>query len=273
MNGQFKIGELSALRYFIGVAVLAGLLFAFIAPDEEHQTHWLLIAIQWQLQTVVPTLFAIFSHLLLFTRAKGVKLHPWWKLLLSGTIAAVLFAPIALLLDVLIEGNSFPSNFLHSVTAEFLGSAPPVVLCWLGINAPFQFGYQLNKSPQPTLPKPAQKTQFSTASETESTCAPSFMSLIAKELHGQIIYLKSELHYVLVVTDAGQDLILYALKEAILELQALDGVKPHRSYWVNKNFIKSFEKIGRQGQLTLENDVRIPVSRTKLKELSTLEFN
>jgi len=67
-----------------------------------------------------------------------------------------------------------------------------------------------------------------------------------------------------VVTDKGKALILYSLKNAVAELDDMIGLLPHRSYWVNKTHVASFEKQGREGSMVLRNGQVIPVSRSKL---------
>jgi len=262
MNGHFKIGELSAHRYFLVAAVLTGLLFAFIAPDDDLKTHWALHLLQWQIQTVVPTFLAIGAHILIANVAGTFVSNPWWRLCLSGTIAAAIFAPLALLTDVALADEALAHNVATETAHEFAAIAPPIIIGWLAINLPFQLGYQLSK------PTQTNRLEASSRLNSPSTNAPNFMELVAKDRHGTIIYLKSELHYVLVVTEFGRDLILYTLKDAVSELLNQKGFQPHRSFWVNTDFIKSLDKVGRQGQLTLKNGEIIPVSRSKMKSIS-----
>ena len=80
--------------------------------------------------------------------------------------------------------------------------------------------------------------------------------------------LKSELHYLQVVTDQGSSLILYNLGDAIDQLPRPIGVTVHRSYWVAMDAIEKLEKRGRQGELSLRNGQRVPVSRNRMAEVS-----
>jgi len=47
----------------------------------------------------------------------------------------------------------------------------------------------------------------------------SFLSVVSQEIGWDIIYVKSELHYVRVVTSKGERLVLFNLKDAIDDLE------------------------------------------------------
>lgn len=84
-------------------------------------------------------------------------------------------------------------------------------------------------------------------------------------LIGELIYLKSELHYLLVVGTAGKDLILYNLRDAIEDIPVDMGARVHRCYWVNYSPIRKVIKTGRQAQIVMSNAAKIPVSRNNIE--------
>lgn len=256
MNGQFKLGELQPAKYFAAVAILIGLLFSFIAPDGDTTLGGVKALIQWQLQTVLPMLFAVLAHLGLSRSGALFKLGPWAKLMASGVLAALLFSPLAVYLDHVFTGEPIETTYLLASLEEFTYVAPPIVICWLAINAPFQAGWRMRKSStEPTRPVNLEPQQSS---------PPNFAELLPEEIRGEVIYLKSELHYLQVVTEVGKALILCSLKNAINELETIQGVQPHRSYWVNNKYVASLEKNGREGRLNLHDGGFIPVSRSRL---------
>lgn len=252
MNGQFTIGDLRPSRYFIGIAIVLGLLFASIAP--ESGSNWLIQTVQWQVQTVVPMLICILVHiqLSLFRRLKS--LNPWLKLFISGVIAAGAFSPIGLLSDVYLANEIIERSILMDCIDEFLAVALPITVCWIAINAPFQLGFQFTKSP------------ISESNEVKSIEAD-FLTMIPEGKKGDLIYLKSELHYLLVVTSKGETLILYSLKNAISDLPKTSGMQIHRSYWANTTMASELEKTGREGKLLMNNGDTLPVSRRYLQAL------
>lgn len=94
------------------------------------------------------------------------------------------------------------------------------------------------------------------------------MSLLPPERQGKILFLKSELHYLKVVTELGSTLILYNLGDAIAQLTAESGLSVHRSYWVALDAVDELVRKGRQGELRLSNGQSVPVSRNRLNEVT-----
>jgi DNA-binding LytR/AlgR family response regulator len=82
-----------------------------------------------------------------------------------------------------------------------------------------------------------------------------------------VVYLMSELHYLRVVTTRGSALILYTLRDAILELSHTDGLQPHRSYWVASAHVRGLHRRGNAWRLELDCGELVPVSRRKQSEI------
>lgn len=256
MNGQINIGDVRPLRYFLTIAVVVGLMFTFIAPDDNLKYGWFSHLLHWQLQTILPMLIAITAQRLLLRSPLVSQLNPWLKLCISGVFACLLMSPIALFSDLTLGNQHLSDAIAAELINEFFAITPPILVCWVAINSPFLLGWQL--------------TKVNTESESDTnevTDQPQFYDLLPKEVHGEIVFLKSELHYLEVVTTKGKALILYTLKNAIQELHQYDGVQPHRSYWVNQQFIRTIEKLGREGRIQTCNGDFIPVSRSNMKKL------
>jgi hypothetical protein len=79
-----------------------------------------------------------------------------------------------------------------------------------------------------------------------------------------LIALKAEDHYVRVYTDKGDTLVLCRINDAIAEATAagFEGLRVHRSWWVATKAVRLAEVQGRGLQLTLANDLHVPVSQT-----------
>ena len=76
---------------------------------------------------------------------------------------------------------------------------------------------------------------------------------------GALLAIKAEGHYLQVYTDAGSDLILYRLSDALLELGGEDGAQAHRSWWVAS---RALAPQRHRDRLVLTNGVDVPVSRS-----------
>lgn len=262
MNGQFNLGDVSPIHYFLVVASALGLLFALIVPSEPAGPPWLVVVLQWQFQTLMPIfLILMTSSLLPDVRGFG-SLPQWMQLGLCGLIGAMLFSPLGLWFDVQILNESLVLPFWQELIDEMLAIVPPVTIAWIVINLPFLLGFALLKQNTDTK---SQKTQ----SEAPTCADAKFMQLVPESIQGIPIYLKSELHYLQVVTTCGQTLVLYNLRDAVHELEHFPGLRPHRSYWVNRDFIQTLKKTGRQGTLLLTTGQSIPVSRQNFASIQT----
>lgn len=154
----------------------------------------------------------------------------------------------------------------------------PILIFWLAINAPWLLGFRVElQNNQVKLLPDRRKRHHSDQSFSRERSAPSsvdgvgqsqsesrppdFFNLLPKAIHGDIVYLKAELHYLLVVTSSGRGLILYNLKDAIDQLDPSKGMQTHRSWWLNFDYIDSVKKVGRQGKAIMTNGDPVLISR------------
>ena len=80
--------------------------------------------------------------------------------------------------------------------------------------------------------------------------------------------LKAEDHYLRVTTSKGTELIRCSLSMAVDELAALDGKQVHRSFWVAHDAILGVRRHGNAYRIVLRDDVTVPLSRRRYRELS-----
>lgn len=87
-------------------------------------------------------------------------------------------------------------------------------------------------------------------------------------VHGtEVFSMSMQDHYVEVFTDAGSQLVLMRLTDAILELDGVPGLRVHRSHWVANAQMKDLRKSGNRWFLDLHNGGELPVSKTYLDEV------
>lgn len=266
-QSSFELGDIAPAKYFAWVAILLAFLFSLVANNEDEP--YLVNLLQWLFQSIVPMALMVLSFKLVLSAARFNQLNPWLRLLIAGCAGALLFVPFALLLDVWLGHDPQPASamaILSALTDEAAGVMPPVVLCWLAINAPWVLGFKVVKSRQ-AAEVPAEPPQEQAVTNSDGR---QLVDQLPASKRGDILYLKSELHYLLVVTSAGQSLILCNLKDAIKACSSLDGLQPHRSYWVKKSAIREFRKDGRAGVLVLSNGTEIPVSRSNVNQVAAL---
>ena len=80
--------------------------------------------------------------------------------------------------------------------------------------------------------------------------------------HAPVLALQAEDHYLRVHTGKGDCLILMRLSDAIAAVEALDGARTHRSWWVARSAVTGIARGDGRATLTLSNGVEAPVSRT-----------
>ncbi len=83
-----------------------------------------------------------------------------------------------------------------------------------------------------------------------------------------VLALEAEDHYLRVHTDAGSDLILMRLSDAIAELAPDAGAQTHRGWWVSRAAVGSARRGDGRAELTLTNGIVVPVSRSFYKALN-----
>nr|WP_324258900.1 LytTR family DNA-binding domain-containing protein [Cellvibrio fontiphilus] len=270
----FKIRGVTPQRYFFGASAVLGLLFGIIT-EPESTIFWGSHHIMWLLQTLLPVSILVFVHIGLHANSTFDALNPWLKLFISGLIGALVFVPIALGIDILWGNNPQPesfSAFKYLLFDEAAGAVPPVLISWMAINAPWLLFFKEETEGTESVAleiESSTESNFESLSQSNKTTEinSGFQSLVSPTIQGTLLYIKSELHYLLIVTDKGKELILYNLSDAMSELSPRQGIQCHRSFWVAKNAIRSIKKEGRQGLLKLINDDEIPVSRTRFNEV------
>jgi DNA-binding LytR/AlgR family response regulator len=66
----------------------------------------------------------------------------------------------------------------------------------------------------------------------------------------------------------GSDLVLLRLRDALGELDGIEGAQVHRSWWVARDAVESVERDGRSVRLVLPRGIAAPVARSRIAELT-----
>ena len=104
--------------------------------------------------------------------------------------------------------------------------------------------------------------------EAEMPTRPKLLDRLKKHrTAGHILSLSAQDHYVEVVTDAGAELCLIRLADAIAEAEPETGLKIHRSHWVARSAIDALESSGGSTRVKLKDGRTLPVSLSRLSEL------
>ena len=104
------------------------------------------------------------------------------------------------------------------------------------------------------------------AADTAASQAPPEAALLARLSAGtraDILHLRMQDHYVEVHTAAGMEMLLLRFRDAMHEVEGVDGQQVHRSHWVARAAVARVER--RRGGavvLHLVNGSEVPVSRS-----------
>lgn len=84
---------------------------------------------------------------------------------------------------------------------------------------------------------------------------------------GPVRAIKGEDHYVRVVGESREELVLMRMRDAIDRLGDAEGLRVHRSWWVAKGAVASVRRDGRTAVLTLTSGHEVPVARDTMPQL------
>lgn len=96
--------------------------------------------------------------------------------------------------------------------------------------------------------------------------SPSDAPLLARlpaRSRAELLHLRMQDHYVEVHTTSGSEMLLLRFRDALREVEGVDGLRVHRSHWVARAAVVGVER-ERGGRLALRlvNGVKVPVSRS-----------
>lgn len=265
-----SFGNLDTRSYLAWVTGFLALFLAVLEPASSVPSHFLLRLLQWSLQVGIPILILIFVHVQLNKLARFDDLNPWAKLTIGGIAGALIFSPIALALDFLLGienlGDGFDPSRLATLWAnEISGVTGPITLAWIAINAPRVLRLDFRAAQQDEYPRVSE--------ETESNFDTVFLTALPARLGRDFIYLKSELHYLRVVTTRGSSLVLFNLRDAVASMPKDSGVQTHRSYWVALSHVQRLVRHGSSCEVEVTNGDMIPVSRRQLSKVKRVLGN
>lgn len=176
----------------------------------------------------------------------------------------------------------FPSlhdNYVLGSIATALGVAVPGTLfIWLLSGAMFEDRLGLDNLLQLLIPvlviSLAMTAVFVLIAQarTRATVAgpapPRFLDRLPLKLRGGALYaVEAEDHYLRLHTSKGQDLILMRLTDAIGELDGIEGLQTHRSWWVAKDGVANVRRDAGKVILVLKDNAEAPVARNSVRAL------
>ncbi|MEO1224125.1 MAG: LytTR family DNA-binding domain-containing protein [Pseudomonadota bacterium] len=93
---------------------------------------------------------------------------------------------------------------------------------------------------------------------------PPLLGRLPLAKRGRLIRLSAQDHYTEVVTDAGSELVLMRLADAIAEAAPTEGLRIHRSHWVANWAVTCSHRRAGRVFVTLKDGGEVPVSRSQI---------
>lgn len=187
---------------------------------------------------------------------KNLDLPEWALWIAAVLIATVPMAAFVWWLGQL--GGDFAWPRLDQALAHYVN----VLIIGAGITVLFHI-LQRKPAPYPAAsePEPARAEQL------EAVMGPRFLERLPAELGTDLIALEMEDHYVRAHTALGSELVLLRMRDAVAELDGMEGEQIHRSWWVARGAVSDVQREGRNIRLVLDNGIVAPVSRANVAAL------
>ncbi len=217
----------------------------------------------------------------------------WWQLLMG---AYLLIRPTILGLSLLARATELPARsviFWGVVVASaplafiwrsigqdefreldgYAGLLPFSLLCSMAVMGVSQWAETADwrlrrRQREPSVQADPAPAEVPEGDETP-TPEPALLSRLSDSFAGPILALQSEDHYVRVHGENTSELILMRLRDAIAEMDGVDGEQVHRSWWIARDAVASAEPSGRSWAITLKNGEVAPVARDSVERLQS----
>lgn len=271
-------------QYFLWITIFLTLLFTFLNPAATTGASFLTRMIVWFFQIGLAFCVLIATHIAIQKSSRLNFLGPWLKTVISGVLGSLIFTPFAMVIDIaggLDEWTGFADfkNLLLFILDESSSLVAPITIIWLAVNAPriMQLNFEdiekennvrerVAHDSNSEGTKNVSQAQLDLSQRdiqiTEESNGRSFFSFLPENIGKDIIYLKSELHYLRVVSTAGDCLILFNLKDAITQIEPkIKGLQTHRSYWVASKHHQAIVRKKGQSYVRTKQDLLVPISR------------
>lgn len=93
---------------------------------------------------------------------------------------------------------------------------------------------------------------------------PPLLGRLPLAKRGRLVRLSAQDHYTEVVTEAGSELVLMRLADAIAEAAPTEGLRIHRSHWVASSAVTGSHRRNGRVFVSLEDGGEAPVSRSQI---------
>ncbi len=247
----------------IAVLIAIGVVLGVLAPLGTGYMGLAGRIVYWVVMALVGYLLYKPIGTLVIRLEPKLELPNWFLWSASVAIATV---PMAVVVWVVSAGGkdipipSLETALVHYLMVLVVGSVVTLLMNLLPVNG---------GAAQPVLPNSRSdeaRQVLQSAAETPALHSR-FLDRLPPELGSELIALEMEDHYVRAHTSLGSGLVLLRLRDALAELDGLEGMQVHRSWWVARHAVSDVKRDGRNVRLVLDTGVEAPVSRANVAVL------
>lgn len=242
--------------------VVAGIILALIGPFGSYELPLVQRLVLWPLMILCG--YPIFGGLGAVARwlAEAVRI-PYAVTIALGLIVGSM--PMTLLVMLLWRrasiGEALQSPLLGAVYLQ-------VLVIGVIIHTAMYLLFRPAGDPEPVAASAAPPTpQPVVATTNDGAAEPVVSTLPLPPGFGPVRALKGEDHYVRVIGDGREELVLMRMRDAIERLGDTEGLRVHRSWWVARGGVTAVRRDGRAAILTLGGGQEVPVSRDMMPQL------
>lgn len=246
-----RTAQIRTLLIDLSVAVGIGVTLAFLGPFGSFQMPFPIRLAYWVLLTVGG--YVIYRPVMAACEHLADRLDlPRPALWIAGCFVATVPMSLLVWLADGVHGEVRPLTFQRA--ANYYGNV-------LVIGAIVTVVYWLTHD----LGQPMRRSQ---AEPPAGGALPArFLDRLPPGAGRDLIALEMQDHYVMAHTAAGSHLILMRMRDAVEELDGIDGAQVHRSWWVARAAVRDVTREGRNVRLILARGVEAPVARSKVTAL------
>ncbi|MDE0698742.1 MAG: LytTR family DNA-binding domain-containing protein [Boseongicola sp.] len=201
------------------------------------------------LSAILMTFLSVHAHRLAVSHA----MH--WSLVatLAGVAGVLPIVATVYLAEALVTGFA-PGWFMSYRPATLIAHvALSAVAVTLIVNAMIEFR-ERERANLPSGPAAEGKPRATTPTLLQSR--------LPHHLGHDIVSVKAQDHYVEVTTPKGSATVLMRLGDAIADLEPLNGLQVHRSWWINLSHVVETKRGPSGPELMLASDQTVPVGRS-----------
>ena len=243
----------------LSIMVVLGVVLAVMGPFGSFQMPLSVRLLYWV--GLAVTGYACFRPIGALVTSLGPRLDlPEWPL----WVAACLLASVPVTLAVFFAGQ-LPGPFALPAFDSFARTYPYVLLIGSGVTVLFHQIERRKVEPKTDLPPQPMGPEPLSGALPDS--GSRFLDRLPAHLGSDLLALEMEDHYVRAHTVLGSELILLRMRDAVGELEGIDGAQVHRSWWVARDAVEDVKRDGRTLRLVLPGGLEAPVSRARVVEL------